>query len=167
METPIAIPRNIFQQADQLARKLGISRSELYSKALRRFLEEYGDDEIIRQLNEVDKREDTSLDPVSMQIQITPLDHEALRHRVFRPDIVSRLSQDKLGLEVRQGSEIDDIRLLPFSIRVPSDGTPTVPIFCSILKPLKNQSQKPITAVLLEPTMEGDSAGLRSGSTER
>ncbi len=76
METPIAIPRNIFQQADELARKLGISRSELYTKALRRFLEDYGDDDITRQLNEVYEHEDSSLDPVLMQMQITSLDQE-------------------------------------------------------------------------------------------
>jgi predicted transcriptional regulator len=76
MEMTISIPRDTFQRADEIARKLGLTRDELYTQALKRFLENYSDDEITRRLNEVYEREDSSLDPVLMRMQLTVLDQE-------------------------------------------------------------------------------------------
>jgi metal-responsive CopG/Arc/MetJ family transcriptional regulator len=76
MEMTISIPRDMFQRADEMARKLGLTRDELYTQALKRFLENYSDDEITRQLNEVYECEDSSLDPVVMRMQLTALDQE-------------------------------------------------------------------------------------------
>jgi hypothetical protein len=76
METAISIPRDIFERADEMAQKLGLTRDELYTQALKRFLETCSDDDITRQLNEVYEREDSSLDPVLMRMQLTALDQE-------------------------------------------------------------------------------------------
>jgi predicted transcriptional regulator len=76
MEMTISIPRDIIQRADEIAQKLGLTRDELYTQALKRFLENYSDDEITRQLNEVHARVDSSLDPVLMRMQLTALDRE-------------------------------------------------------------------------------------------
>jgi metal-responsive CopG/Arc/MetJ family transcriptional regulator len=76
MEMAISIPGDIFQRAEELAHKLGLTRDELYTQALRRFLQNYSDEEITRQLNEVYEQEDSSLDPVLMQMQLTALDQE-------------------------------------------------------------------------------------------
>jgi len=38
MKTAISIPDQIFQQAEFLANELGMSRSELYSKAIEAFI---------------------------------------------------------------------------------------------------------------------------------
>ncbi len=40
MKTAISVPDEVYKQANQAAKKLGISRSELVTRALRRFLEE-------------------------------------------------------------------------------------------------------------------------------
>lgn len=53
MKTAISIPDPVFKSAEQLAARLRVSRSELYSKALRAFLEEHRDDLITSRLNEV------------------------------------------------------------------------------------------------------------------
>jgi metal-responsive CopG/Arc/MetJ family transcriptional regulator len=76
MEMTISIPRDMFQRADEIAQKLGLTRDELYTQALKRFLENYSDDEITRQLNEVYERVDSSLDPVLMRMQLTAIDQE-------------------------------------------------------------------------------------------
>jgi hypothetical protein len=77
MEIAITLPNDVIQRAEELAAKLGISLTELYSQALSRFLESHDeDDEITRNLNEVYSRIDSSLDPFVMQMQLTALDEE-------------------------------------------------------------------------------------------
>lgn len=39
-KTAISIPQDVFDQAEQIAADMGISRSELYTRALRRLLRE-------------------------------------------------------------------------------------------------------------------------------
>ena len=41
MKTAISIPDNIFESADDLAKRLGLSRSELYVKAIVQYLAEH------------------------------------------------------------------------------------------------------------------------------
>jgi metal-responsive CopG/Arc/MetJ family transcriptional regulator len=61
MKTAISIPDQIFKQADILANELGISRSELYSKAIEEFIKERDDEVITEKLNEVYNSENNSL----------------------------------------------------------------------------------------------------------
>ncbi len=51
MKTAISIPDDVFEQADRRAAELRISRSELYSTAVRRFLD--AELEVTEQLNRV------------------------------------------------------------------------------------------------------------------
>lgn len=53
MKTAISIPDQVFKSAEQLASRLRVSRSELYSKALKAFLEEHRDDQVTSRLNEL------------------------------------------------------------------------------------------------------------------
>lgn len=53
MKTAISIPDRVFQSAEQLAARLGVSRSELYSKALAALIEKHRDDLIKARLDEV------------------------------------------------------------------------------------------------------------------
>lgn len=76
METLITIPTDLFQQAEEMAQQLGVSRNELYTDALRRLLKAHRDAELTRQLNEIYEHEDSSLDPVVMQMQLTALQQE-------------------------------------------------------------------------------------------
>lgn len=64
MKTAISLPDKIFYRADQLARQEGISRSELYTKALERYLDEANSRQaIIDSINRVCEEVDTSPGP--------------------------------------------------------------------------------------------------------
>ena len=64
MKTAISVPDRVFRSAEQLAARLGVSRSELYSKALAVLVDKHRDDLITSRLNEIygDGRENSSLD---------------------------------------------------------------------------------------------------------
>ena len=64
MKTAISVPDRVFRSAEQLASRLGVSRSELYSKALAALVDKHQDDLITSRLNEIygPGREDSSLD---------------------------------------------------------------------------------------------------------
>ena len=55
MKTAISIPDPLFEAAEILARRLGISRSQLYSKAIDAFIEKYRYSGVTEQLNVVYK----------------------------------------------------------------------------------------------------------------
>lgn len=67
MKTAISIPDNLFEAADKVARRLGISRSELYQRALARFLEQQSGDVVRERLDSVyGKAGNSDLDPIIM-----------------------------------------------------------------------------------------------------
>ena len=76
MKTAISIPDPIFEQADQLAHKLGISRSELYASAVQAYVEAHRADSITEALNRIYSQEDSSLDPVVAALQATALSRD-------------------------------------------------------------------------------------------
>ena len=53
MKTAISVPDDVFEEADRLAEKAGISRSELYVVALRAYLDASRDSRVTEQLNAV------------------------------------------------------------------------------------------------------------------
>ena len=71
MKTAISIPDPVFKSAEQLASRLRVSRSELYAKAVRAFVEEHRDDLVTSRLNEVygPGAEDSALDPALAAMQ--------------------------------------------------------------------------------------------------
>ncbi|MEA2415607.1 MAG: hypothetical protein QOI58_2264 [Thermoanaerobaculia bacterium] len=69
MKTTVSIPDSVFEAADKLARRIGISRSRLYTGALRRFVQDHDDEAITAKLNEVYATEASDLDPVLQSIQ--------------------------------------------------------------------------------------------------
>jgi hypothetical protein len=65
MKTTISIPDSLFGSAEELARRLGISRSELYQRAIVRFLEQHGSDVTRESLNAVySKSANRGIDPL-------------------------------------------------------------------------------------------------------
>jgi metal-responsive CopG/Arc/MetJ family transcriptional regulator len=76
MKTAISVPDPIFEAGEQLARRLGISRSELYATAVKRLLEAYDDSAITAALNEVFEAEESKLDPVLAQMQFASLESD-------------------------------------------------------------------------------------------
>ena len=69
MKTAISIPDQIFQSAEKLAHRLGMSRSELYAKAVSDYLQEHRGKGITEKLNAVYGKVDSELeaDVYSMQ----------------------------------------------------------------------------------------------------
>ena len=68
MKTAVSVPDDVFRAGERVARRLGLSRSGLYSRALREFLDLRDEDEITRRLNEVYEREAASVDPAMSRI---------------------------------------------------------------------------------------------------
>lgn len=77
MKTAISLPDDLFRTAERVARSLGLSRSQLYQKALAAFLERYNDEAITDTLNKVyTSRKKMGLDPVLDQLQRASLPRE-------------------------------------------------------------------------------------------
>jgi len=69
MKAAVSIPDPVFKAADKLARRMGVSRSRLYSVAIQRFVQDHDEEAITAKLNEVYATESSSLDPVLQSIQ--------------------------------------------------------------------------------------------------
>jgi metal-responsive CopG/Arc/MetJ family transcriptional regulator len=77
MKTAISIPDSLFEAAERLARRLGMSRSGLYRVALAEYLESHDAAATTDQLNCVYASEDESrLDSVLERLQWASLDRE-------------------------------------------------------------------------------------------
>ena len=76
MKTAISLPDPVFEEAELLARQLGLSRSELYTKALKAYLKKYNRNQILNKLNHVYAKESSELDPVMARMQFMSLPHE-------------------------------------------------------------------------------------------
>lgn len=72
MKTAISIPDTLFHAAEQFAHAKGLSRSELYARALHWYLQSNRPEDITQLLNEVYADEDSTLDPAitAAQLQI-------------------------------------------------------------------------------------------------
>ena len=53
MKTAISLPDEVFDQAEDMARTLKVSRSELYSRALKEFLARHTPDRITKALDQL------------------------------------------------------------------------------------------------------------------
>jgi metal-responsive CopG/Arc/MetJ family transcriptional regulator len=78
MKTAVSIPDRVFQSAEKLAARLGVSRSALYAKALAALIEEHREDLITKKLNEVygPGGEESSLAPEIQSLQNRSLPRE-------------------------------------------------------------------------------------------
>jgi metal-responsive CopG/Arc/MetJ family transcriptional regulator len=76
MKTAISIPDQIFTAAEKTAKRLGISRSELYATAVRDYVESHVAEEITQKLNQVYATEGSSLDSGLQSTQSSSLDRE-------------------------------------------------------------------------------------------
>lgn len=78
MKTAISISETVFRSAEQLALRLGVSRSELYSKAVAELIEKHRDDLVTSRLNEIYGvgAENSSLDK-----EISLLQHRSLARK--------------------------------------------------------------------------------------
>ena len=70
MKTAISVPDDVFVRADAYARRLGLSRSDLYVRALEAFLGPAGDDAITARLDAVYADQTELIDPDLRRAQI-------------------------------------------------------------------------------------------------
>jgi len=75
-KTAISLPEDTFFQAAELARRLGMKRSQLISAALKEYLERHREDRITETLNDLYTREPSGTDPLLERLQLTSLPGE-------------------------------------------------------------------------------------------
>ena len=73
MKTAISIPDPVFESAEDLARRLAVSRSQLYTRAVEAYVHAHRDEGVTEAINAVCETEDTSLDPLTAQLQAASL----------------------------------------------------------------------------------------------
>jgi metal-responsive CopG/Arc/MetJ family transcriptional regulator len=78
MKTAISIPDDLFQAAEAAAKRLGISRSRLYCRAVESYLKRHGARAVTDALNEVYSGSDTvsGLDPMLARMQSASIGEE-------------------------------------------------------------------------------------------
>ena len=69
MKTAISIPDDLFETADALAERLGVSRSQLYATALAEYVAKNQARKLTERLNSVYAAEPGELDPVVTELQ--------------------------------------------------------------------------------------------------
>ncbi len=62
MKTAISIPDPIFQAAENMAHRLGVSRSELFSNAISEYMKRHKYQDVTESLNKVYRETDSKLD---------------------------------------------------------------------------------------------------------
>ena len=73
MKTAISIPDSIFEAAEKLAKRFGISRSQLYANAVTEYLRDHQKDGVTEKLNEIYEKESSGLDPIFLALQFSSL----------------------------------------------------------------------------------------------
>lgn len=76
MKTAISIPDSLFTEAEKLAKRLGMNRSQLYSRAVKNFIENNRSRNITKLLNDVYKKEESKVDKVLYKMQIESMDND-------------------------------------------------------------------------------------------
>ncbi len=76
MKTAISIPDPVFKAAEQLAKRLGKSRSNLYTEAVSSYIDEHQREGITEALDAIYEKEDGRLDSDIMELQVDSLPEE-------------------------------------------------------------------------------------------
>jgi len=76
MKTAISIPDTLFQEAERTAKRLRLSRSKFYTKAIAEYVNSQRSLNVTDRLNEVYGKESSRLDPVLHKLQLKSLAHE-------------------------------------------------------------------------------------------
>jgi len=76
MKTAISIPNEVFDAAEKTAKRLGVSRSELYSNAVKDYIESHVSENITSTLDALYSRENSSLDANLQSMMVSSLEKE-------------------------------------------------------------------------------------------
>jgi predicted transcriptional regulator len=69
MKTAISLPDDLFEAADELAERLGVSRSQHYARALSDFVANHGERNVTERLDAVYGRAEARIDPILQELQ--------------------------------------------------------------------------------------------------
>lgn len=53
MKVAVSVPDELFERADETASRLGLNRSQLYTRAIQEFLDAQGEDPVTKRLDEL------------------------------------------------------------------------------------------------------------------
>ena len=73
MKTAISIPDKVFESAEKLSKRLGQSRSQLYTQAINGYVIKHQKDNLTEKLDEIYKSEDSSLNAGLASLQYKSL----------------------------------------------------------------------------------------------
>lgn len=76
MRVAVSLPDQLFRDADAAARNLRVSRSQLYARALAKFLDDRRPDQVTSKLNEIYDKHPAKVDPVLDRMQWSALARE-------------------------------------------------------------------------------------------
>jgi hypothetical protein len=76
MKTAISLPDNVFREADALAKKLGLSRSQLYATAIAEYLARRNGEQVSARLDQVYGSNDGRPDPAFAALTARPAARE-------------------------------------------------------------------------------------------
>ena len=76
MKTAISIPDAVFEAAEAMAERLGMSRSELYSTAVEKYVADHRANGVTERLDAIYADHPAALDPVLERLQSLSLPHE-------------------------------------------------------------------------------------------
>jgi metal-responsive CopG/Arc/MetJ family transcriptional regulator len=77
MKTAVSVPDDLFRLAEAAARRLRVSRSQLYATAISEFLNRQQSDAITERLNEVYSRHPAKVDPALQRAQLKSLEKDS------------------------------------------------------------------------------------------
>lgn len=73
VKTAVSIPDPVFAAAEELADRLGVSRSQLYTRALSDLLEQRREDWVTEELDRIYARQPSTLEPALARLQSASL----------------------------------------------------------------------------------------------
>lgn len=76
MKTAISVPDNVFAQADRLAKQLQMSRSELYTRAVKEYIEEHRRSHVREKLDDLYSATPSGVDPAVLNAQAATIPEE-------------------------------------------------------------------------------------------
>lgn len=76
MKTAVSLPDGLFRRAEAAARKMRVSRSQLYATAIAEFLQRTRDESITARLNEVYAGHTSTVESALHDVQLQSLDRD-------------------------------------------------------------------------------------------
>lgn len=76
MKVAVSVPDNVFQAAERVSRRMRVSRSRLYAKAVEAYVKQHSEEDVTEQLNKVYAGNVSTLDPALEAASIEVLRRE-------------------------------------------------------------------------------------------